>query len=64
MPTHQTSAATSPSQERRGQPANAVKTRRINSQDLFGNTPFIEIEHRSQVYRLTQTAMGKLILTK
>lgn len=38
--------------------------RRFESQALFGGQVEIEIEHFSQVYRLRQTALGKLILTK
>lgn len=42
----------------------AQDRRRIESQALFGDQIEVEIEHRSQVYRLRQTALGKLILTK
>jgi hemin uptake protein HemP len=38
--------------------------RRIESQALFDGQVEIEIEHLSQVYRLRQTSLGKLILTK
>jgi hemin uptake protein HemP len=44
--------------------AAAQPKRRIQSQALFGDQIELEIEHRSQVYRLRQTALGKLILTK
>jgi len=39
-------------------------TRPIDSQALFDGQVEIEIEHFSQVYRLRQTSLGKLILTK
>lgn len=38
--------------------------RRVPSGELFGGALEIEIVHREQVYRLRQTALGKLILTK
>lgn len=38
--------------------------RRISSQDLLGNERVIEIEHVGQLYRLSLTSLGKLILTK
>lgn len=38
--------------------------RRISSRDLLAGALEVEIEHQSQVYRLRQTALGKLILTK
>lgn len=44
--------------------ARALPTRRVPSVELFAGALEIEIEHREQVYRLRQTALGKLILTK
>jgi hemin uptake protein HemP len=37
---------------------------RISSQALFLGTTEIEIEHNGALYRLRQTSLGKLILTK
>jgi hemin uptake protein HemP len=37
---------------------------RLDSRELLGDHPEIEIQHGSQVYRLRLTALGKLILTK
>lgn len=37
---------------------------RISSQMLFDGAREVEIEHGSSRYRLRQTALGKLILTK
>jgi len=36
----------------------------IDSEDLFGNTREILIEHQGEVYRLQCTRSGKLILVK
>lgn len=38
--------------------------RRICSRELLAGAVEVEIEHDAQVYRLRQTALGKLILTK
>ena len=45
-------------------PARAPKVRLITSQALFGDFPEVQIEHGEAVYRLRQTSLGKLILTK
>ena len=37
---------------------------RLSTNSLFQSAKEIEIEHRGDVYRLRQTALGKLILTK
>jgi hemin uptake protein HemP len=37
---------------------------RLSTKWLFQSAKEIEIEHRGDVYRLRQTALGKLILTK
>lgn len=42
----------------------AATQRRWRSSDLFGTAQEIEIEHGPAVYRLRQTSLGKLILTK
>ncbi len=40
-------------------------TRRISSHELFtGGAVELQIDHRGVLYRLKQTALGKLILTK
>lgn len=36
----------------------------ISSRALFLNAKVVEIEHNGALYRLSQTALGKLILTK
>lgn len=41
-----------------------VPTVRIASAQLFGGAAEVQIEHHGAVYRLKQTALGKLILTK
>lgn len=56
-PSHLASAATAT-------PRTAADKPRIESQALFKGQVEIEIEHFSQVYRLRQTSLGKLILTK
>jgi len=38
--------------------------RRWRSTELLGSAQEVEIEHGQAVYRLRQTALGKLILTK
>ena len=38
--------------------------RRVDSRELLGTAAEIEIAHRSQIYRLRRTSLGKLILTK
>ena len=38
--------------------------RRLRSTDLLGSEQQVEIEHGQAVYRLRQTSLGKLILTK
>ena len=52
-------AATRP---RRGAPARACRA--IASEALFGGAGEVHISHRGSLYRLKQTALGKLILTK
>jgi hemin uptake protein HemP len=37
---------------------------RMRSRELFSGAPVVEIEHNGSVYRLRQTSLGKLILTK
>ena len=36
----------------------------IPSEDLFAGATEVQISHRGSLYRLKQTALGKLILTK
>jgi hemin uptake protein HemP len=42
----------------------APAQRRLDSRELLGSAQEVEIEHAGSVYRLRQTALGKLILTK
>ena len=42
----------------------AVHTARVSSEQLFAGAAELQIEHRGALYRLKQTALGKLILTK
>jgi len=44
--------------------AQPVVATRISSQALFLGANEIEIEHNGALYRLRQTSLGKLILTK
>ena len=37
---------------------------RISSEQLLGGAQEVQIEHRGALYRLRQTSLGKLILTK
>ena len=46
----------------RGAPAPAFRA--IASEALFGGAGEVRISHRGSLYRLKQTALGKLILTK
>ncbi len=48
-----------PAHRNAGQPV-----RRLSSSQLFGDSREIEIEHGGSCYRLRQTALGKLIMTK
>jgi hemin uptake protein HemP len=45
-------------------PATMAHVRSITSQQLFGEFPEVQIAHAGAVYRLRQTSLGKLILTK
>lgn len=38
--------------------------RRLQSNELLGSAQEVEIEHAGAIYRLRQTSLGKLILTK
>ena len=51
---------------RAGAAATAVAAgdRPIASESLFGGAREVQILHRGSLYRLKQTALGKLILTK
>ncbi len=55
-----TSSSTAPAG--RGAPARAFRA--IASEALFGGAGEVHISHRGSLYRLKQTALGKLILTK
>jgi hemin uptake protein HemP len=45
-------------------PADARKTVRVTSAQLFAGAAELQIDHFGAIYRLKQTALGKLILTK
>lgn len=47
-----------------GVPARAANVRSITSEQLFAEFPEVQIAHGDAVYRLRQTSLGKLILTK
>jgi len=42
----------------------ASATLRVTSEQLFAGAVEVQIEHFGAIYRLKQTALGKLILTK
>ena len=46
----------------RGERAQGVQT--IRSETLFRGEAELQIQHRGSLYRLRQTSLGKLILTK
>ena len=46
------------------EPRAAAAGRPIASETLFGGAKEVQIIHRGSLYRLKQTALGKLILTK
>ncbi|QTN28857.1 hemin uptake protein HemP [Rhodoferax sp. AJA081-3] len=45
-------------------PSASARVARMPSTALFSGAQEVEIEHHGTVYRLRQTALGKLILTK
>ena len=45
-------------------PGAGRRRRRLQSNELLGSAQEVEIEHAGAVYRLRQTSLGKLILTK
>jgi hemin uptake protein HemP len=45
-------------------PARVAPVRSIGSEQLFAGFPEVQITHGDAVYRLRQTSLGKLILTK
>ena len=45
-------------------PPRAPKVRLITSEALFADFPEVQIAHGDALYRLRQTSLGKLILTK
>ena len=45
-------------------PPRAPKVRQISSEQLFADFPEVQIAHGDAIYRLRQTSLGKLILTK
>ncbi|MGY4831792.1 hemin uptake protein HemP [Sphaerotilaceae bacterium SBD11-9] len=46
------------------QPAARDEVQRISSEVLLAGAQEVQIEHRGALYRLRQTSLGKLILTK
>jgi hemin uptake protein HemP len=67
MATQPSSAAATPPSAS-PQPERPVAARgevpRISSEELLGGAQEVQIEHRGALYRLRQTSLGKLILTK
>jgi hemin uptake protein HemP len=55
---------TNSDRERDPSARSATPVRRYRTSDLFGDCPWIVIEHGSVEYRLHVTRLGKLILTK
>jgi len=55
---------TAPSQPLPGATPLAGGVPRLDSRAIFSGAQEVEIEHRGAVYRLRQTSLGKLILTK
>ena len=56
-----------PSRDSRAEPPVRTDIRRprhITSEQLFGAAIEVQIDHRGMLYRLRQTSLGKLILTK
>ncbi len=45
-------------------PARQANVRSITSEQLFADFPEVQIAHGDAIYRLRQTSLGKLILTK
>ena len=45
-------------------PPRTPKVRLITSEALFADFPEVQIAHGDALYRLRQTSLGKLILTK
>jgi len=65
LPTHP--AAVAPTGDGLARPApapRAPKVRLITSEALFADFPEVQIAHGDALYRLRQTSLGKLILTK
>jgi hemin uptake protein HemP len=62
VPRREAAEAAEPAAQRRR--PTAADSRRWSSTELFGACSEIEIEHGAAVYRLRQTSLGKLILTK
>ena len=44
--------------------ATPLEVRRVASEGIFAGAQEVQIEHHGVLYRLKQTALGKLILTK
>jgi hemin uptake protein HemP len=65
MATQPTQPATlPPGAQRPAQPATVPEVHRISSDELLAGAQEVQIEHHGALYRLRQTSLGKLILTK
>jgi hemin uptake protein HemP len=53
-----------PQREGIGRAEGLQRPARVTSESLLAGAPEVLIDHRGVVYRLRQTALGKLILTK
>ena len=64
-PLHEASPPPVVSSDMASCPANPPRpTLRLSSRTLLGGRQEVEIDHDGVVYRLRQTSLGKLILTK
>ena len=57
-------SAATPPDAARAAPTAAPAVVRVHSAQLFAGAQEVQIVHQGGVYRLKQTALGKLILTK
>jgi hemin uptake protein HemP len=61
---HAATAAAAPAAATGGVAGRSARPACISSAQLFGGALEVHIDHHGAVYRLKQTALGKLILTK
>ena len=64
MATQPSQPATLPPAAQRPVPTTVPEVHRISSDELLAGALEVQIEHRGALYRLRQTSLGKLILTK